>query len=265
MLGWYSEGRFVPQNDGVSSSSAVPVGQPLYGASFVEAIKRFFKGYVIFSGRASRSEFWWAMLFSFLVSLVIQIPFWILWSIVLARTAWTQGGIADAAGQDVAALSGVMILLMAAVILFSLAMILPTYAVMWRRLQDGSFHGAFSLLSLVGLGLVPLIMCALPSQPAGAQYDPAYRAQLSASGYDPIYAPQQGYQPPIAYGEPSLYGQPGPYGQPDQVVQQYPQAGPYDQSAPYGRPGPYDQQPYSGGYAQQSGSSGQASEQQPQP
>jgi hypothetical protein len=38
------------------------LSQPLYGASIVQAITRFFKKYATFSGRASRSEFWWAYL-----------------------------------------------------------------------------------------------------------------------------------------------------------------------------------------------------------
>ena len=36
---------------------------PLPGASFGEAIKRFFQRYAQFRGYASRSEFWWSYLF----------------------------------------------------------------------------------------------------------------------------------------------------------------------------------------------------------
>lgn len=38
---------------------------------FVEAIKLFFKNYANFSGRASKSEYWWAFLFNFLASFVL--------------------------------------------------------------------------------------------------------------------------------------------------------------------------------------------------
>ena len=41
--------------------------QPVTGCSFKDAIIRYWKGYVRFRGRASRSEYWWAMLFTFLV------------------------------------------------------------------------------------------------------------------------------------------------------------------------------------------------------
>ena len=40
---------------------------PVTGCSFKDAIIRYWKGYVCFRGRASRSEYWWAMLFTFLV------------------------------------------------------------------------------------------------------------------------------------------------------------------------------------------------------
>jgi len=214
----------------VSTTSTVPVGQPLYGASFGQAVKRFFKGYVKFSGRASRSEFWWAMLFTFLISLVVQIPFWIVWSIVMVRAASASGTVDDLAmEQELLGLSGIMLLVIGLMVLVSLAIVLPTYAVMWRRLQDANFHGAFMLLSFAGLGIVPLVMCALPSNPLGARFDPAYAGQAAAYGYDQLYTPQVS----------PAYGQSSPYGSAPQASAQYGQQ-------PYGQPS----QPYSQGYQQ---------------
>lgn len=46
---------------------------PWYGIDFLNAIKRFFTKYATFSGRASRGEFWWVMLFLFLVSFVFNL------------------------------------------------------------------------------------------------------------------------------------------------------------------------------------------------
>lgn len=54
-----------------------PLNQPLYGASFMQATKRFFKKYARFSGYASRSEYWFASLFLFLISLIPTIGFFI--------------------------------------------------------------------------------------------------------------------------------------------------------------------------------------------
>ncbi len=49
---------------------------PILGIGFVDAIKRGLKQYATFQGRASRSEFWWFTLFSFLVGIFLGwIPF----------------------------------------------------------------------------------------------------------------------------------------------------------------------------------------------
>ncbi|WP_170165526.1 DUF805 domain-containing protein [Agrococcus jenensis] len=167
----------------MSTSSVVPIGQPLPGASFRQAVGRFFRGYVTFSGRASLSEFWWAMLFTFLVSLVVQIPFWVVWAAfmvqVIAAASSTGSGIETSVDPATLALSGGMLATIGIMLIVSLALALPTYAAMWRRLQDASFHGAFALLSLIGVGIVPLVMSVFPSNPAGIRFDPAYRAQMA--------------------------------------------------------------------------------------
>ncbi len=41
--------------------------------NFIEAVRSCFKKYAVVRGRASRSEFWYWMLFTFLVTLVTQI------------------------------------------------------------------------------------------------------------------------------------------------------------------------------------------------
>src|SRR4051794_3170160 len=38
------------------------LSQPLYPATFLESLGRFYGKYATFSGRASRSEFWWVQL-----------------------------------------------------------------------------------------------------------------------------------------------------------------------------------------------------------
>ncbi|SMX99480.1 Protein of unknown function (DUF805) [Brevibacterium aurantiacum] len=64
-------GGFGGQPRGAASPEDLSL--PLYGASFGQAVKRFFKKYTHFSGRASRSEFWWMALFAFLVQLIPMI------------------------------------------------------------------------------------------------------------------------------------------------------------------------------------------------
>ena len=57
--------------DVTPNSGQVPLDAPLRGASFGQAFARFFKKYVIFHGRASRSEFWWWFLANFVISGVL--------------------------------------------------------------------------------------------------------------------------------------------------------------------------------------------------
>lgn len=56
-----------------ATATEPPINMPWYGIDFVNAIKRFFTKYATFSGRASRGEFWWVMLFLFLVSFVFNL------------------------------------------------------------------------------------------------------------------------------------------------------------------------------------------------
>lgn len=54
----------------------MPEKNPAYNVSFGEAFKRFWKNYANFSGRATRSEYWWWVLANFLItSVAALIPF----------------------------------------------------------------------------------------------------------------------------------------------------------------------------------------------
>jgi len=83
--------------------------------TFVESIKTCFSKYADFNGRASRSEFWWWVLFVFVVSLVLS-----------AVSGLVSG-------------------------LFSLATILPGLAVGARRLHDTDRSGWLQLIALIPL------------------------------------------------------------------------------------------------------------------
>src|SRR4051794_17713464 len=63
-------GQLAPQPYG--QLGEVPLSQPLYGATIGQAVRRFWKKYVTFTGRASRSEFWWWYLVAVLVSIVLN-------------------------------------------------------------------------------------------------------------------------------------------------------------------------------------------------
>lgn len=115
--------------------------RPLYGATFGQAVRRYFKNYANFSGRASRSEYWWVVLFTFLIFIV-------------PATLLTIGlfGVIDAAIRNTPeAPAGALTTLVVGGILYGiigLGTLVPSYAIGWRRLQDVNIPGPLYLLSL---------------------------------------------------------------------------------------------------------------------
>ena len=142
-----------------------PDDAPTPGVGFTQAVRLFFKKYAQFSGRASRSEFWWVALFTAIVTLALYLP-----GLVLA----TIGGVMIA--ESSTASGGVIMLIIGIVLIglmliFSLAILVPSIAIAVRRLHDANFSGFFYLLSLVGLSIVVLVMNVLDSNPAGQRFD----------------------------------------------------------------------------------------------
>src|SRR3954453_11439636 len=88
------------------------------GMGFVEAIQAGFNNYTNFSGRATRPEYWWWFLFSWIVSIVAQI--------LDGATRVGPVGTQTAAGTFVGIIT----------IIVGLALIIPSWAVLVRRLHD---------------------------------------------------------------------------------------------------------------------------------
>lgn len=103
---------------------------------FQTAIKACFSKYVTFSGRASRSEFWWFILFIVIGNFVLGI-------VDLSLFGRSAGG------DSISILGG----------LFSLAVFLPSIAVGVRRLHDVDKSGWWYLLALIPLvgGLILIV------------------------------------------------------------------------------------------------------------
>lgn len=143
-------------------SGAVPLSQPLYGASLSDAVRRFFTKYATFSGRASRSEYWWWYLVSFVVTGVLQL--------LALITGGPGGTAADGSYQGPGA--GYVIFSIITLI-WALATIVPSIAVLVRRLHDGNFSGFFAFLALIPFvgGIIVLVLTVLPSKPEGARFD----------------------------------------------------------------------------------------------
>lgn len=99
---------------------------------FGEAIKSFFKNYAVFSGRARRSEYWFAALFTWLISIPVSLLDAIISpnaEIGLFTTLW------------------------------SLAILIPSLAIISRRLHDAdTSFGYFFLVFIPLVGLILLII-----------------------------------------------------------------------------------------------------------
>ncbi|SDU95167.1 Uncharacterized membrane protein YhaH, DUF805 family [Microlunatus sagamiharensis] len=132
-----------------------PIRLPLYGASPAQAFRRFWRKYVTFSGRASRSEYWWWVLIAFAVSVVFQL-------IGVAQTGSFALGErrTDDVGDILSSLWG-------------LAVAIPTLALSWRRLHDTNRSGLWILIGLLPvIGWIILLVFYLSRpKPEGARFD----------------------------------------------------------------------------------------------
>ena len=117
--------------------------------NFTTAVRTCFNKYVTFSGRATRPEYWYFILFLFVGGIV--------------------AGLADAMIFGVEDDSGELLS-----ILFSLATFLPSIAVGVRRLHDIGRSGWWLLIGLVPLigAIVLIVWFATKSQDGGNDYGP---------------------------------------------------------------------------------------------
>ena len=136
-----------------------PLWAPHYGASFPVAAKRFFTKYATFSGRASRSEYWWWTLAAVAVSIVLNI---------IIGLGTTTSSLSSTPDFGPAAIFGYVLLG-----IWGLATFVPSLALSVRRLHDGNFSGWLLLLLLIPfLGAIAvLVFMILPSNPAGQRFD----------------------------------------------------------------------------------------------
>ncbi|WP_445444739.1 DUF805 domain-containing protein [Clavibacter sp. km3a] len=143
----------------MTPGSRPPLELPLHGASWVEAMRRFFLKYATFRGRASRSEFWWWVLTGFLASNALD---------VLSGLSTGGRDPMDVAGRFavVDVWSGISAVL-------ELAVFIPSLAVSWRRLHDTDRSGTWTLINFIPIlgQVVYVIMTASRSRPSGARFD----------------------------------------------------------------------------------------------
>lgn len=117
---------------------------------FVEAIKSFYQNYATFSGRSSRSAYWWVALYTFIVFLI---PYLFLY-FQLINYQLNGGGEISVA---LAVWCG----------LFWLANLLPNLALSVRRMHDIGKGGGWIFINCVPLigGIWFLVLTLMPSEP----------------------------------------------------------------------------------------------------
>ena len=115
----------------------------------INAYKNFFKGYVDFTGRSTRSEYWWI----WLGNMILLVPFYSVYFKALANPR------NEAA---LMALGGIAIIYM----IFGIALFLPGLALTVRRLRDAGFHWALIFIIFIPMvgPLVLLVLLAMPTK-----------------------------------------------------------------------------------------------------
>jgi uncharacterized membrane protein YhaH (DUF805 family) len=152
----------LPPAPAPSTAIEPPLWAPYYGASFGAAFTRFWKKYATFNGRASRSEFWWWQLCYFIAALVFEVVFFVV--AIPAASVSNNGSIAFSPAYFV--VIGLLWIL-------SLATIIPTLAIAWRRLHDTNRSGGYYFIGFIPFvgGIILLVFLASASHPAGARFD----------------------------------------------------------------------------------------------
>ncbi|ROS76336.1 uncharacterized membrane protein YhaH (DUF805 family) [Curtobacterium sp. PhB130] len=133
-----------------------PLWAPWYGIAFPKAFVRFWKKYVRFDGRASRSEFW----------------FWSLWWVIGNAALGIVGGAFDGiAGTGNVGDDGLFDGLFTGA--WALATLVGWIALLVRRLHDANYSGLLALLLIIPvLGWIACVILSLmPSNQQGQRYD----------------------------------------------------------------------------------------------
>jgi uncharacterized membrane protein YhaH (DUF805 family) len=112
--------------------------------TFTQAVKTCFRKYITFSGRASRSEYWWFFLFIILGSIVAGFL-----DALLFGAGSYEAEISDTSAGLTAESDGPL------ATVFSLATVIPSIAAGWRRMHDSGRSGLYllyPLIAMIGVG-----------------------------------------------------------------------------------------------------------------
>ena len=118
----------------------------------IEAYKKFWKGYVDFEGRSTRSDYW----FAYLANMLTVIAFYVLLAIF--------GGIASATESSFLAVISFIILFI--FFAFGIAAILPGIAVTVRRLRDAGYNWPYIFVAFIPFvgGIILIVLLCKPTK-----------------------------------------------------------------------------------------------------
>jgi len=131
--------------------------------TLVSAYKNMFKKYADFSGRARRQEYWLATL----ANIIIVFAWVMLFAVFMSEdmTATEDESIMASFSEY-----GVMLVLL---MVYGFVLLVPSYALMVRRLHDIGKSGWLAFLSFIPIGSVILfVFTCMDSQPGANMYGP---------------------------------------------------------------------------------------------
>lgn len=140
---------------------------PLRRATPLQAFGRFFRLYGVFSGRASRSEYWWWVLVNLVVTAALQVAG------RLSVDGWEWNGTLVIVGSrwPMGSSSATLIAILATI--WAIGTFIPSIAVIWRRLHDAGHGGGWFFLILIPIVGWLLLIWLLASKENldGARFD----------------------------------------------------------------------------------------------
>lgn len=217
--------------------------EPYYGCPIFEAYIRFWKQYVVFSGRASRSEFWWPFLCNIVIGGVLGFLVGVIYNATGANLGFltTVYGLAcfipglslgvrrlhdtNRPGWWLAIIYGLLVLGFILVIAGGGALV---FGGLGYAFSGGSGYGAtaasggalmiFGLLVELAGAVLWIVLMALPSNPEGARFDkhaaasPYGTPAAGAPNAAPVYSTSTpGYgAAPVPPAAPAPFGAPAP-------------------------------------------------------
>lgn len=144
-----------PSGSGSGSGSAPvpPLWAPYVGVPRKAAVGRFFTKYATFTGRASRSEFWWMILFLNIISRLFY---------------YVQKAIDPSQGGNTGSL-----ILAIVELLFYATILVPSVSLLVRRLHDSnhSSHNLWWMLVPPVALVLFLVFTIQKSNPVGSRFD----------------------------------------------------------------------------------------------